>query len=446
MQPQHNVRRRLASLTVPIFIEILLIMLLSASDTFMLSQCSDSAVAAVGVDAQLLNMIFLIFNVSTVGTSALCAQYFGAGQTHNLARVVGISLLVNALAGAAVSFTLYFQAEAVLRLMDLRPELMPDALVYMRIVGGFAFLQALATTLSAVLRSENLARYPMFVMLLVNIINISGNYALIFGNWGFPALGVEGAAIATSISRTLALALLIFILWRKGWPPMRWALFRPFPWDKLRNLLSIGLPSAGEQLSYSLSQVVITFFINILGVQALAARTYAMNIIMFTFLFALALAQGGAICIAQLIGQGHKHAAYVLGRYCLRLSIIISLCMAVASALAGQFIMPLLTSDPVVIQLVGLVLLVDIALELGRAVNITMCGILAAAGDATYPFLVGVVVMWGVATALGYVFGITLGFGLVGMWVAFMLDENIRAWLLARRWESRVWERYRFVK
>ena len=446
MHPQHNIRRRLASLTVPIFIEILLIMLLSASDTFMLSQCSDSAVAAVGVDSQLLNMIFLVFNVSTVGTAALCAQFFGAGQPDNLARVVGISLLCNTLAGAAVSLVLYFQAAWVLGLMDLRPELMPDAVIYMRIVGGFAFVQALVSTLSAVLRSENLARYPMLVILLVNVVNIAGNYALIFGHWGFPALGVEGAAIATSASRGLALGLLVFILWRKGWPPMRWALFRPFPWDKLRNLLSIGLPSAGEHLSYSLSQVVITFFINILGIQALAARTYAMNIIMFTFLFSLALAQGGAICIAQLIGQGQRQAAYVLGRYCLRLSIIISLCMAVVSAVAGRLVMPFLTNDAAVIHLVGLVLLVDIALELGRAVNIAMCGILAAAGDATYPFVVGVVVMWGVATAFGYVFGITLGFGLVGMWVAFTLDENIRAWLLARRWESRVWERYQFVK
>lgn len=446
MQPEHNIRRRLASLTVPIFIEIMLVMLLSASDTFMLSQCSDSAVAAVGVDSQLLNMIFLVFSVSTVGTSALCAQFFGAGQPDNLARVLGISLLCNTLMGVVVSLVLFFQAEGVLRLMDLRPELMPDAVVYMRIVGGFAFLQAIAATLSAVLRSENLARYPMLVILVVNVVNIAGNYALIFGHWGFPALGVEGAAIATAFSRGLALVLLVFILWRKGWPPMRWALFRPFPWDKLRNLLSIGLPTAGEQLSYSLSQVVITFFINILGVQALAARTYAMNIIMFTFLFSLALAQGGAICIAQLIGQGHKQAAYVLGRYCLRLSIIISLCMAVASAGVGRLVMPLLTQDAAVVHLVGMVLLIDIALELGRAVNITMCTILAAAGDARYPFVVGVVVMWGVATAFGYVFGITLGFGLLGMWVAFTLDENIRAWLLSRRWESRVWERYRFVK
>lgn len=445
MHADQRIRRRLVSLTAPIFIEILLNMLLGATDTFMLSQCSDNAVAAVGVDTQLLNMIFLVFGVSTVGTSVLCAQYFGAGQPHNVVRVVGISLLFNTLMGGAVSLALYFQAQPLLRLMELRPELMADAEVYMRVVGGYAFLPAVSMTLSAVLRSENMAYYPMRVIFVVNIFNFAADYALIFGKWGFPELGVEGAAIATVLSRGIAMCLLAFILYRKGLPPVRWSYFRPFPMDKLRHLLAIGLPTAGEQLSYSFSQVVITFFINILGNEALAARAYAMNIIMFTFLFSMALGQGGAICIGQLIGKGQVRAAYLLGRYCIRLSIIISVGMAVTAALLGRPLLHLLTDNAAIVHLVAMVLLVDIVLEVGRAVNIMMCCALAAAGDATYPFLVGVAVMWSVAAGLGYVFGITLGFGLIGMWVAFALDENIRAVLLARRWYSRVWQRIHFV-
>ena len=137
--------------------------------------------------------------------------------------------------------------------MGLTAELMQDGMDYMRIVGAFAFFQALSLTLSASLRSANKAIYPMMVTVVVNILNIIGNYSLIFGRFGFPELGVEGAAISTAFSRGVSMIILFVILFRKHihrFPP---AYFRPFPWIELKNLMKVGLPSAGEQLSYSSS-------------------------------------------------------------------------------------------------------------------------------------------------------------------------------------------------
>ena len=98
------------------------------------------------------------------------------------------------------------------------------------------------------------------------------------------------------------MVILFIILFRKHIHRFPLAYFRPFPFAELKNLMRVGLPSAGEQLSYSSSQVVITFFINMLGVEALATRTYCVNIIMFVYLFSISMAQGGAICIGHLIG------------------------------------------------------------------------------------------------------------------------------------------------
>lgn len=445
MPPSINARRQLYSLTLPIFIEILLVMLLGVTDTVMLSLRSDEAVAAVGVVNQLLNMVFLLFGVSTTGTSVLCSQYFGAGQQKNVIQVVGVSLFFNCVVGLSVSAALCAGASPILRLMDLRVELLDDATVYMRIVGGFAFLQAVSLTLSAVLRSADMAYYPMQVTLLINIINMIGNYLLIFGKCGFPELGVEGAAVATAFSRSIAVLLLSFILFRKSMRHVPLAWFRPFPVDKLGRMLRIGLPSAGEQLSYSLSQVVITYFTNILGNDALAARTYVMNIVMFSYLFALSVGQGGAICIGYLVGRHENKAAFLLGRYCMRLAMLISFCTAALTAVGGPFILRLLTSNPDILHMATLVLMVDVLLEVGRSVNIFATNALRAAGDATYPFVVGLIVMWSVATGLGYVFGITLGGGLVGTWVAFTCDESLRAFILGRRWHSRRWEKMGFV-
>ena len=127
--------------------------------------------------------------------------------------------------------------------------------------------------------------YPMMVTVVVNILNIIGNYVLIFGKFGAPALGVEGAAISTSIARGVSMLILFIILFKKHIPSFPMKLFRPFPWIELKNLLKIGLPSAGEEISYSSTQVVITYFINMLGNEALATRTYCWNMLFFVLVF-----------------------------------------------------------------------------------------------------------------------------------------------------------------
>ena len=433
-----HLHRQLFSLTGPIFVELLLIMLLSAVDVIMLSQYSDNAVAAIGVDAQILNMVFLVFEVFTAGTTVLCARYRGARDPENVTRIIGISLFFNSISGFVVSATLTLFAEPILHLMGIRADLMANAVSYMRIVGGMAFLQGLAFTISAVLRSMEMASAPMLVTLLMNLLNMAGNYTLIFGNFGAPALGVTGAAISTSACRAVALCLLAFILFRKG-VRVPFFLFRPFPFSKLRELLAIGLPAAGEFFSYQFSQLVITFFINKLGNEALAACTYCVNIIMFSYLFAGAIGQGGSILVGWLIGRHRIDAAYKMGWFCFKAALAVTVSISVITALLGRAIVPLLTENPEIIHLCVTILFIDILLEFGRPVNILAGFMLRSASDSNYVFIVGVTVMWTVATALSYVFGITLGWGLVGMWAAFTMDELIRAFLLARRWRSLKW-------
>lgn len=169
----------------------------------------------------------------------------------------------------------------------------------------------------------------MMVTVVVNILNIIGNYSLIFGKFGMPALGVEGAAISTAFARGVSMVILFVILFRKHIPnrfPLSY--FCPFPFVELKNLLKIGVPSAGENMSYSFSQVVLTYFINMLGNEWLIICTYVVNIVMFVYLFAIAMAQGGAICIGHLVGERKIHAAYLLGKYVMRISILVSLVLS----------------------------------------------------------------------------------------------------------------------
>ena len=441
-----SLKRQLKVLTIPVFIEMALVMMLGAVDTVMLSRYSDNSVAAVGLDNQLISLVFLVYQFFSMGAAILCAQYIGAGLRKRLVQVVGMALTVNLMLGLAVSALLFFKAEALLHLMGLRPELMGDGLIYLRITGALSFFQAVSLTFSASLRSADKVVYPMAVTGIVNVLNIIGNYALINGHWGCPQLGVEGAAIATATSRAVATLLLAIIHFRVHIPRFPMHYFRPIPWQELKNLLHIGIPAMSENISYSLSQVVITYFINQISNEALAARTYCVNMIMFVYLFCISITQGGDILVGHLVGQKRHQAAYILGNYFFRRSMIITVSGSIILALAGKSILSAFTDNPEIIAMGVWVLVIDVFLEVGRTANIFAVGTLRATGDAVYPVIIGIIFQWSIAVGLSYFIGIPLGLGLVGMWVGFALDENIRGIILMRRWRSGKWKNKGFVK
>lgn len=440
-----SLKRQLKVLTIPVFIEMALVMMLGAVDTVMLSRYSDNSVAAVGLDNQLISLVFLVYQFFSMGAAILCSQYLGAGLRKRMVQVVGIALVVNLVLGLTVSALLYFFAEELLLMMGLRSELLGDGLIYLRLTGALSFFQALSLTFSASLRSADKVVYPMVVTGIVNVLNITGNYALIFGHWGCPQLGVEGAAIATAASRALSMVLLAVIHFRVHIPRFPLRYFRPMPWLELRNLFYIGIPAMSENISYCLSQVVITFFINQISNEALAARTYCANMIIFVYLFCISITQGGDILVGHLVGQRRHQAAYILGNYFFRWSMIITISGSILLALTGHSILSTLTDNQNIIAMGVWILVIDVFLEVGRTSNIFAGSTLRATGDTIYPFVVGIIFQWSVAVGLSYVIGIPLGYGLVGMWVGFALDENIRGIILMRRWWSGKWKTKGFV-
>lgn len=440
-----SLKGELSRLAIPIFLETLLITLMGGVDTFMLSQFSDNAVAAVGLVNQLVVFTFLVFQIVNLGTSVLCSQYIGAGRRDRMVQVTGVALILNLILGVAMSVVLYVFAQPLLEAMGLRPELMRYGLPYMKIVGMFVFSQALHMTVSASLRSDNKAIYPMIVVGIANVVNIIGNYALIFGHWGMPALGVEGAAIATAFARGTAMVCLFAVLFTKHIPSFPLALFSPFPWAEVRKLLKIGIPSAGENMSYNTQQIVLTYFINQLGNDELTTFTYINNVVMFVYIFCICMAQAGAISIGHIVGDNKPKVAYILGKYVMKVSIIVTLTLSTLSALGGEFIFKALTDNANIIALGCSLLYVNIGRELGRVINIYATNVLRATGDVNFPFYIGVTMQWTAGVLCGYLFGLCFGWGLYGMWIAFILDENIRGAIFIWRWRSMKWMKKSFI-
>ncbi len=437
----------LFALTWPIFIEIFLHMLMGNADTLMLSQYDDNAVASVGVSNQLINVIIVMFGFIATGTAILIAQYIGAKKEQDANKIAVVSIVGNLAFGLVLSAILVFFAPHILRAMNIPPELMDASLMYLRIVGGFAFIQALIMTIAAIIRSHGFTKDAMYVTMGMNLINVIGNYFFIFGPFGFPVLGVTGVAISTATSRTIGLiAMFILLHYRiKGSLPFSYV-FKSFPKTELKKLLKIGIPSAGEHLSYNTSQIAITYFIASMGTIALTSKVYTQNIMMFILLFSIAIGQGTQILIGQYVGAEKLQAAYKRCLKSLKLAIIVSISMAIVFSFFSSSLFGIFTDNPDIITLGTTLILLTIILEPGRAFNLVVINSLRAAGDVKYPVYIGILSMWGVAVTLSYVLGIVFGLGLIGVWIAFIVDEWLRGLLMLRRWRSKKWQQMSFVE
>jgi putative MATE family efflux protein len=432
-------------LTWPIFIEILLHMLMGNADTLMLSQYSDESVAAVGVSNQILSLVIVMFGFVATGTSILIAQNLGAKNNKTAAEISIVSLGANLVFGVILSILLFVSGKPLLRMMDLPEELLSQANAYLVIVGGFSFIQALIMTIGAIIRSYGFTRDVMYITIGMNILNVIGNYLFIFGPFGFPVLGVEGVAISTVVSRLIGLAAAVAALLKRTENALPFRLLFRFPKEHIKNLLKIGIPSAGEHLSYNGSQMVITIFIAALGTEALTAKVYTQNIMMFIFLFSVAISQGTQIMIGHMVGGKDYEAAYKRCMKSLRLAIMISFGTAVLFSLFSEKLMGIFTSNPDIIKVGSVLILLTILLEPGRSFNLVVINSLRAAGDVKFPVYMGILSMWGVSVTLSYVLGIHFGLGLAGIWIAFIADEWLRGLLMLWRWRSRVWVNKSFV-
>lgn len=439
-----SVRRReptLLAIAWPIFVESGLQMFMRIADTFMLSQVSDDAVAAVGVSNQIIQMAMLVLSFVAIGSAVVVSQYLGAGRENELGRLAGSSVGVNFLIGAALSILVVALSGPLLGVFGLDPALFGMARRYLFIAGGTLFVQAVLTALVAIIQSYGYTRQTMLVSLGMNVLNVIGNCFFIYGLLGAPKLGVAGVAISTAVSQCVGVAVHFFLLRKAtGGVPVLWRYFVRWRAEHVRKVLRIGIPSSAVTLSYSASQFVILAFIATLGAQMMTTKVYTQNLMFIVMILAQALGRGGQILVGRKIGAGENELAYREVFANLRRSLLITLAAVSVLCLARVPLLELFTRDRDIVSLGATLLLLGFLLEPGRNFNVILEKALQAAGDAKYPMTVSIAVTWLFSLPLAYLLGIRLGYGLIGMWSAFVVDEWLRGVILFFRWRSRKWE------
>ena len=442
MKPPAPVKLSLLAIAWPIFIEQTLRILIGTVDTFMVSHVSDGAVAALGIAHQFVVLALICFNFIGIGASVVISHHVGAGDRVGAEKIVITSIAVNTWIGLIASVFAFVFAAPLLRLMQLPPDLMQYALPFLTMMGGTLFMEAMNTSIGSALRAHGYTRDAMVVTVIQNVLNIAGNCVLLFGLFGAPRMGVTGVALSSVASRVVASIILWVLLDRRLKLKLRAKDFFDLPVDRLKRILHIGLPAAGEHMSYWVSLMVITSFAARLGSESLATMTYTQNVLRLVILFSLALGLGTEILIGRLIGAGAFEEAYRQVIKSVRAGLMIATGAILLVAAFAQPLLELFSHDAAVIAGGVWLLCISIAYEPGRVFNIVIINALRATGDARFPVQIAACSQWLLSVPLCWLLGIKLGWGLTGIWIAMMTEEWIRGLLMYRRWERRDWLKF----
>lgn len=429
----------IGALSMPIFVEIFLQMLFGNVDQFMMSKYSEEAVAAVANANQIINVLIYLLMVMSTATTILIAQYLGAKRPDRINEVYTVSVVFNGIFSLLLGAAVVILHVPLCNWLGVPPEIFDDTALYLNLVAVSVPITALYATYVAMFRGHSMPKVSMWIMLVINIVHIVLNYVLIYGLGPIPSLGVLGVSISTVFSKLLGLVLIIICHQKILYSRLTMSALRPFDWKTLKGLLFISVPSGGETLSYQLSQTVIMGMINLMGLIVINAKVYAYIIATLCYMYTIALANAAQIVVGFLVGA--KREEEISKR--VWETAAVGVCMGVGLSTFFYFIcdpmMSLVTDNREIIDLVKAVLFVEIFLEMGRGVNIVMVQCLQAAGDIRIPMFVGVFGMWVFAVTLSYYFGIVLGWGLVGVWIAMAIDEAIRALIFVYRWHTGKW-------
>lgn len=423
----------------PIFLQILLSMALGYVDTIMMSHYSDIAVGALGNANQIMGFLTLAFSIISSATGVVVAQYLGAKKDDQMNLIYTVSVVFNLVLSIVICLFVTIFSGTLLRIMHIPEVMFEDANRYMKIVGMFLFTGAITNVMARIFNCNGKTFLGLVIMFGQNLLNIFGNYMFLYGPLSFLNLGIVGVAVSTSASNVIAM-IASFILFKvviKGKISLR--LLVPFPKEVLFKLIKIGVPSAGENISYNIAQIVITIFVNMMGAVSITTKIYCNVLCGFSLIFSNAMAGATSIITGHNVGAHNYDYAYKRVLKSLGISLITSGIIAGLNWGIAPFTLRLFTKDTDIIALGKTILAINFVLEFGRCVNLVVIQSMRAAGDIVFPTVLGIGSMWGISVGFAWLLGIVFKLGLPGVWCAMAADELFRAAVVLIRWKKGDW-------
>ena len=440
-------RKQTIKLTIPVFLELLISSLLGMVDMMMVGNSgtpsiTTPSIAATGITNQVMFIGIAMAQAMSAGGTAMISRYCGANEEEKIPNIVK-HLIVLMIIILIIPFVTINQLipKRIMSFIGAEQETINIGLNYFKIVIlGFIF-QSLNLSIFASMRGTGDTRTPMLINIFVNLLNVIGNYILIFGKLGLPAMGVTGAGISTSLSHVVAFIILIIILLNKS-HVVRLDLSKGFKFNKpiIDNLVKVGGPAALEQVGFRIGVILFIKIISGLGTVAYATHQIASNIISLSFAPGQSFGIAASTLVGKSLGQERIDRAETYIKETNRLALISSVFFGILFFFFGSQFVGLYTEDLSVIQMSGNIMKVIAIIQPFQASAFAVSGGLRGAGDTISTLIVTMIGVIVIRLSIAYILINIVGLGLIGAWIAMLSDQIIRWIGITLRYRTGKWK------
>lgn len=446
---RREIRREVARIAWPSILENLLQSVLGVITVLMVARLGDSEVAAVGASQQLQMLFISAFFSLSMGATVIVAHAYGARQYGGIGVATKQSTLATLVMSSVIAVIVFVFARPMLVLMGADSEVIEQGTRFQQISAvGYVFM-ALMFVLGGVLRGVGDTRTPMLVTAGINVINVVVAWPLIFGTGPVPRMELDGAAIAQNVSRVVGCLVLVWLLLRghRGVSIAGrdgWRVDRPF----MRRLADISLPAMAESLLRSGGQLLFVIVVFMLSTAVVAGHNIAQQVMFLSMFPGFGFSMAATALVGQSLGAGNPERARAATMTATRACVVWMSLMGVAFFVFAEPMMraaaPAENREQIIDAGVAALRVIAFAQPI-QAVGFVLAGALRGAGDTRFPMISTGIAMWGFRIPLAYVFAITLGLGLAGVYLAMALDNFILMALNVWRWRQGRWRTSRLA-
>ncbi len=436
-------RRKVLRLALPATGEQMLGMMVGIVDTFLVGHLGAASLAAVGLANQWVFLAHTLLGAIGTGSTALIARFTGALEPETANSVLRQSMLVALLVGMLSTALGMLLARPAVLLLGAPPEVVDLATIYLTTVSATLCFATVLYLGNACLRGAGDTRTPLYVMAVVNVVNIVVAWTLINGLFGLPQLGVWGSALGAASGQVVGGTIVLLLLLRgRSGVRLRLAGLRP-EGDMIRRILNVGLPTGVEQVLFRIGNMAYVRILASLGVAAYAANQVAINGWSLSFMPGFGFAVAATTLVGQSLGARDPDGAERSGHTTFRMGATVMAVIGVVMILFPEQIMAFFTSDVEVIRLGATPLRIMGFVQPMLAASMIYAGGLRGAGDTRWPMIITGGCIWLVRLPLAYLLAIVLGWGLTGAWTAMSIDLILRGSFNALRFRGGGWKSIR---
>jgi putative MATE family efflux protein len=435
------------AIMIPMILQNLISQTVAFADTFMVGMLGQDYLAAVTTATAPFFIIMVLMMGIQSGAGILIAQYWGKRNTNAINRVLGVGFYFSFIFSFLGAMVVFLFPEFILGLIINDRHIVELGIDYARIAGFAQMLSSISGIYIASQRSMENTKLGFVVLTISSLFNLFGNWVLIFGHFGLPALGIKGAAISTLISRMIEIIIVVIYALRNKRFKLHIKLVIMPGIIILKDFVKYSLPVIINEALWGLGAVIYPVILGHMANSSdiMAAYTIAGNL---ERLFSVAVfAAGGAtaVIIGREIGAGRTSTVYSVGRSMIMLALLLgaasgSLLLLASLTVLEPLIYPLFQLTPVAAQASTTMLMILSFITVIRTVGFTLgIGVLRGGGDVKYVMLIDIGTLYLIAMPAAAVSGLALGAGIAVVYACMALEDVSKTVLLLWRFRSKKW-------